>query len=100
MHKPYNDFAIEARRLVLLQALEHAAQYRGGGELLRHWCEQFGHAVSADRLAVDLAWLEEQGLVSLQRTQGLPVATLTERGLDVATGRASVPGVPRPHPVR
>lgn len=86
------------RRLVLLRALENASQYRANATLLRRYCDVVGHAVSADRLDGDLAWLQEQGLLSTERHAELTVATLTQRGLDVATGRAVCPGVARPSP--
>jgi hypothetical protein len=47
----------------------------------------------------EIAWLAEQGLATSDELPGgLLVATLTERGSDVASGRASVPGVQRPNP--
>lgn len=94
----FDQFQTQDRRLVLLRGLENAAQYRANVFLLRRYCEAIGHTVSTDRLAADLAWLKEQDLVTLQTAQGVEVATLTERGLDVATGRAEVPGVQRPRP--
>ncbi len=47
-----------------------------------------------------LAWLAEQGLVENDDMGGLVVATLTQRGADVAQGRVTVPGVKRPTPRR
>lgn len=94
----FADFQTEHRRLVLLQALEGAVQYRANAYLLRKFSDSLGHIVSGDRIAQDLAWLREQGLVTLEDTGDLAVATLTARGLDVATGRAVVPGVQRPTP--
>lgn len=94
----YSEFEAQDRRLVLLRALAHAAQYRANGLLLRRYCQAVGHVVSADRLAADLAWLREQGLADLDTVEGVTVATLTERGLDVANGSAEVPGVQRPQP--
>ena len=46
----------------------------------------------------DVAWLEEQGLVSREDLGGIIVVKITQRGLDVAEGRAIVPGVKRPGP--
>ena len=94
----YSEFVTQDRRLVLLRALAHAAQYRANGLLLRRYCEAVGHVVSADRLAADLAWLREQALVDLAAVEGVSVATLTQRGQDVANGSAEVPGVSRPQP--
>jgi hypothetical protein len=88
------------RRLVILKGLEAAAQYRANLLLLRRYCDAVGHVVSSDRIAADMAWLAEQGLVDLDTTSGpIAVATLTARGLDVASGRVEVPGVQRPQPV-
>jgi hypothetical protein len=94
----YGQFEREARRLVLLQALQHAAQYRTNNLMLLAYCEAIGHTVSGDALVADLAWLAEQGLATLAMTGDVTVATLTARGLDVAKGSATVPGVHRPAP--
>jgi hypothetical protein len=98
MSMSYAEFQQQARRLALLQALEQAAQYRANAVLLKSYCEAVGHTVSSDRLEADLAWLSEQGLIGLQRGADASVAVLTDRGQDVATGRAQVPGVARPQP--
>lgn len=94
----FAEFQSADRRLVLLRALEAAAQYRANAILLRRYCDTVGHVVSADAIETDLAWLKEQGLATLELVQGLTIATLTERGADVANGRASQPGVARPQP--
>lgn len=93
----FAEYQTHDRRLVLLKALEAAVQYRTNAYLLRHFADSVGHVVSADRVAQDLAWLAEQGLITLE-TSPIMVATLTERGLDVASGRVVVPGVQRPAP--
>lgn len=86
------------RRLVLLRGLSDAAQYRANAYLLRRFAEAIGHSASADRIETDITWLAEQGLVEREVNQGVTVATLTQRGLDVAAGATSVPGVARPRP--
>ncbi len=94
----FEAYQTEDRRLTLLRALQAAAQYTANAYLLRSYCGHLGHVVSADRIEQDIAWLDEQGLVDVQKPQGVTVATLTTRGLDVATGAATVPGVKRPLP--
>jgi hypothetical protein len=98
----YADYQTQDRRLVLLKGLEASAQYRANAFLLRRYADAVGHMVSADILESDLAWLAEQGLLTSTSTNEggvtVTVATLTMRGLDVATGRAFVPGVQRPAP--
>lgn len=94
----FADYQTADRRLVLLKGLQAAVAYRANAYLLRHFSDSLGHVVSADRIAQDLAWLKEQGLITLDQVEGVSIATLTERGADVATGRAVVPGVQRPAP--
>lgn len=98
MMKTYKDFQTEDRRLVLLKGLENSAQYRANAFLLRRYCDAVGHVVGADRIEQDIAWLDEQGLVERSRANDVTLARLTERGLDVATGRTQVPGVQQPQP--
>ena len=57
-----------------------------------------GHGVSRAVIETDFAWLAEQGLVEVEQLGPLAVATMTGRGIDVAEGRATVPGVKRPRP--
>jgi hypothetical protein len=57
-----------------------------------------GHNVSRDVVLVELSWLAEQGLVTLEDLGTMKVATITGRGQDAALGRADVPGVKKPVP--
>lgn len=86
------------RRLVVLRLLEQSPDYRGNAFLLQRALDGFGHAVGMDRLETDLAWLAEQGLARLDKVGGVSIATLTQRGADLAHGRVTVPGVARPAP--
>lgn len=87
------------RRLAILRFLHEDPDYRLNDSLLASALEAIGHGASRDVLRTDLAWLMEQGLVTVEEVmRSLHVATLTERGADVATGRAVVPGVKRPSP--
>ena len=94
----FEDFQRKDRRLVILLALEGAAQYKANHFLLHRWCEQMGHSVSQDQVMSDLAWLSEQGLLTVEEAKDVTVATITQRGLDVANARTEVPGVARPAP--
>ncbi|SNS05824.1 hypothetical protein SAMN04488503_2491 [Humidesulfovibrio mexicanus] len=88
----------EDRRLVILRVLTEDPGYRANAYVLRPALEAMGHTVAMDKLEGDLAWLAELGLLTIGRSSGITVATLTARGLDVAAGRATVPGVKRPEP--
>jgi hypothetical protein len=94
----FDQTLTEDRRLTILKGLQAAVQYRANAFLLRRFCDTLGHVVSADRIEQDVAWLAEQGLVTVAKPEGVTVATLTGRGLDVATGSATTPGVARPQP--
>lgn len=95
----YAAYETEDRRLALLKGLAAAAQYRANAYLLSRFCVMVGHTVSADRIAADLAWLAEAGLLSTEQpAPDVVVATISARGLDVAEGRAVHPGVAKPRP--
>jgi Fe2+ or Zn2+ uptake regulation protein len=95
--KPYKDYLNEDQRLVLLRLLAEQIAYKSNSSVLTRAMDALGHSVSRDAIRTHLAWLAEQRLVTLDELiPGLIVATLTERGHDVAAGRAVTPGVARP----
>jgi len=86
-------------RLLLLQLLTKAPEYRVNDGELADMLRVFGKSMSRDLLRSHLAWLAEQGLISLEApTEVVQVAGLTIRGEDAAYGRAIIPGVKRPGP--
>jgi Fe2+ or Zn2+ uptake regulation protein len=86
-------------RLAVLRLLAEAPDYHLNHSILTDAVSSFGLSATRDQVRTELAWLAEQGLVTNEDLRGmLIVATLTERGLDVASGRATVPGVQRPTP--
>lgn len=94
----YRDALDSDRRLVILKLLENSAGYTVNEYLIYTALPGFGHDVSMDRVRTDLAWLEEQGLLTLDIPGDVHMARLTQRGVDVAAGRARVDGVKRPGP--
>ena len=84
------------QRLVILRSLLDI----GGAaneSILNDCLDQLGTGrVTRDRVNTLLAWLEEQGLVRIERLAQVQVAHLTGRGQDVAEGRATVPGIKKP----
>jgi hypothetical protein len=94
----YRDILNEDRRYLILRALQSSASYRAAATLLQRFLDTFGQAVSLDMVETDIAWLKEQGLVDTQKTEFGSLATLTNRGLDVVSGRADNPGVRKPLP--
>ena len=87
-------------RLAILRFLTKEAAFRANSSWLKDLCtDQAGFSVTRDQVRTELAWLAEQGLVTTSEAiEGLVVATLTERGGDVASGAAVAPGVLKPGP--
>lgn len=95
----FQQTVMEDRRLSLLLLLSDSPGYSANAFLLQTAVNQaYGHSVSIDQVRTDLAWLGEQGLLSVKAMGDVVVATMTVRGADVAAGRATVPGVKRPLP--
>lgn len=86
------------RRLAILRILEGSPEYRANLYLIQRLLSGTGHSASLDTINTDLAWLAEQGLLELETVGGVGIPQLLARGLDVACGRAIVPGVARPMP--
>lgn len=92
------DIFIQDQRLVILRSLADAG-YDANESILDECLALYGHKISRDLVRNHLNWLEEQGLVRIERLSGgFMVATITQRGLDVANGEAVVDGVKRPRP--
>ena len=96
----YQDIVAANTRLAILQLLYKDPGYDHNEHILLNLLEECKQIqVSSDALQTHLAWLEEQGLVTLSTMAEITrVAKLTTRGADVATGRTVVPGVRRPRP--
>lgn len=86
------------RRLLILQTLAQTPGYGVNEGVLCDYLDAMKHPVGRDLLRTELAWLAEQGFVTTETFEGVVVATLSARGLDVAEGRVVVPGVKRPGP--
>ena len=96
----FADVITEDIRLVILRALEQVPGYTINESILHTVVERFGHKCGRDCIRTNIAWLREQGLVTIDDVAGYFVPTLTLRGADVAAGRSGCPGVKRPSPGR
>ena len=95
----YSDHFARHLRLVVLRLLAEAGEYRLNAAVLSDAANALGLASTRAQLRTEIAWLAEQGAVTIEELgSGVLVATLTERGADVAAGRAAIPGVQRPSP--
>ncbi|GHT90043.1 hypothetical protein AGMMS49545_02240 [Betaproteobacteria bacterium] len=92
----FKEYLRKDMRLVILRTLSEMPRYTGNSSVLTNLLSEFGHAVSRDQVKTELSWLTEQGLVTIESVGSVLVATLSERGQDVAEGRAVVEGVAKP----
>ncbi|MFZ5760957.1 MAG: ArsR family transcriptional regulator [Thermodesulfobacteriota bacterium] len=94
----YQDIQTAHMRLAILLLLAKDNGFDLNEHLLRDLLRSYGHNLGQDRLRTELSWLAEQCLVKTADLEGTWVARLTNRGLEVTEGRATVPGVKRPGP--
>jgi len=84
------------QRLAVLQLLVDQPSGSANDAALCEALNAMSHVVSRDRMRELLFWLQAQGalhLLDLRMSSGLVVATLTERGHDIALGRSRIAGV-------
>lgn len=97
-----NDFAhyhAEHIRLAVLKLLAGQPAYNANDSILTLAVNAIGLTCTRDQMRGHISWLAEQLLVTRMEAGGTPpiiVATLTERGGEVAAGRSFVQGVQRP----
>jgi hypothetical protein len=94
----YRDLVAADLRLVVLRILAEAPVFQANLAVLAMACADYGHSVGRDFLRSQINWLSEQGLIETRAIGGILIVTLLERGLDVAKGLATEPGVKRPQP--
>ena len=95
----YQQLITENQRLAVLKFLKDDNDYTQNTSILQDGLTAIGLDISRDKLETEVSWLAEQGLVEIEHYRTVTVVKLTGRGLDVADGRARVPGVKRPRPV-
>lgn len=95
---PYARHQAADRRLVILRVLAESTGYQANEFTLEAVLDDMGHTVSNQQVHTELAWLAEQGLLDSRKVGGVTIATISRRGIDVAHGKAVVPGVKRPLP--
>lgn len=88
----------EHLRLTILRLLLEDPAYTLNDSLITDLTVEYGFDPSRDKVRTELSWLKEQGLVTADNDPHIIIATLTERGADVAQGRVTVPGIKRRSP--
>lgn len=91
----YADYMAERIRLSILQVLALAYRREMNSRSLATSLHAQDLKASLDQIRVQIAWLADNGLVESIDGDADMLARLTDRGLDVANGLASVPGIRR-----
>lgn len=97
MSDDYAGTLREDRRGQVLRILHDQPSFALNDGVLQDALGRLGHKVARDIVRDDLEWLSERGLVQVERA-AVWIASLTQRGEDVAAGRSRAPGVKRPDP--
>lgn len=96
-----SDYAAERQkhvRLAILRHLEASVEYTSNSSILADVLRGVGLPSSRDQVGGECAWLAEQGLVVVSGEGDFVVVAATGRGVDLARGLATHPGVQRPRP--
>lgn len=98
--KGFREILDTEQRLAICELLEQDPDYSHNEQVLKRAMDMYGHNVGTDLLRNHVTWLEEQGLVTIDKTTlpNLWIIKVTARGQDVALGRTQIPGVARPRP--
>ncbi len=83
----------EDLRRSILTLLAYDNDYRLNQDLIGMALDANGKSVTADSLSNQVLWLQEQGFVTTENLGRLRVVTLTDRGLEVAKGKARAHGI-------
>lgn len=95
----YHETLSAHARLAILRLLEDAPKYTSNVSMMTNLLHSVGIGYTRDQIAGEVRWLSDQGLVTFEEhTAGFIVATATVRGVEVAQGIATYPGVQRPRP--
>lgn len=92
----FKEHMAEDRRLCILRLLSES-QGRANDSMLQTALDKLGHRrISRSAIRADIQFLAQRGLVSEEWVETILVATITERGVDVAEGREEVEGIKKP----
>lgn len=95
----FADVYGEHIRLSVLRLLDAQPAYCANDSVLTMSVQQLGLSCTRAQMRDHLSWLADVRTVTLLKpADGVIVATLTERGADIAHGRTSTPGIARPSP--
>lgn len=83
-------------RLTILKLLNEDGDHSINEGLLEDLVDPYGFSPSRAQLKAELRWLEALGCVVIEDLDGYLVASLTDTGIEVATGRLVLDGIAKP----
>lgn len=92
----YAETLSKHRRLAILRHLAESSDYTSNVSILSKVLQGVGVSSTRDQVITEIGWLVEQGFATQAEENGLIVATVTVRGVEIASGTANHPGVQRP----
>lgn len=95
------DYAADRQkhvRLAILRHLEASTEYTSNTSILGDVLRGVGLPSTRDQVAGECAWLAEQGFAVVTGNGDFAVVRASGRGVELAQGLASHPGVQRPRP--
>jgi len=81
------------RRFAILRILSQAPAYTANASIIEDCLMDMGQSVLRDQIHGDFTWLHEQGLVHLSTSDCVYGVQMMKRGLEIAEGKASYPGL-------
>ncbi|HAW49177.1 MAG TPA: hypothetical protein DCX34_18420 [Roseovarius sp.] len=84
------------RRLAILRHLEQVSGYTANASILRDVLHGVGVSSTFDQVITELAWLQENGMVTVSDHGDFVIAEATLRGIEIARGEATHPDIQRP----
>lgn len=98
----FEDILRQNRRLTVLRALAKAPLYTANHLVLQTALDSAGLLCGEEDILAELDFLQKHNCLKLESLQAsnmtISVATLTNKGADVAHGRIFLQGVQRPKP--
>jgi Fe2+ or Zn2+ uptake regulation protein len=94
----YSEIVSKHRRLTILRFLADSPDYTSNASILTDVCNGYAVRSTRDQVTTDLLWLAEQGFVTREERGGFVIATVTQRGIEIAQGAARHDGIQRPRP--
>lgn len=91
----YSRFLEPRRRGVLLAILHQSGAQGASVHVLASVTRNAGYTASHEVIEADLAALSDLGLISTRKVGSITMATIEQRGIDVATGQTRVPNIER-----